>query len=101
MGILKTILRKRSIARRLPSGAITVNRHGEVLSSTVSSDYPLPLLNEIGREVTSLFQEARLAQMPLVEVSLHYASLRVTGRELRGGAVIFLSPLTAPPPAPA
>ena len=36
--------------------------------------------------------------MPLGEVSIHYASLRITARELRGGAIIFLFPLTAQTP---
>ena len=53
-----------------------------------------------GREVLALFHEAREAQMPLAEVSIHYASLRVTARELRGGAIIFLFPQTALLPAP-
>jgi hypothetical protein len=40
--------------------------------------------------------------MPLAEVSIHFASLNITARELRGGAVIFLLPQTAfsPPPTP-
>jgi hypothetical protein len=33
--------------------------------------------------------------MPLAEVSLHFGSLRITARELRGGAIIFLFPQTA------
>ena len=42
-----------------------------------------------------LFREARAGQMPLAEVSLHFGSLRITARELRGGAIIFLFPQTA------
>jgi len=33
--------------------------------------------------------------MPLAEVSINFVSLRITARELRGGAVIFLFPQTA------
>ena len=33
--------------------------------------------------------------MPLAEVSLHFGSLRITARELRGGAIIFMFPQTA------
>jgi hypothetical protein len=43
-----------------------------------------------------LFRQARDAQMPLAEFSIHFASLRITAREMRGGAVIFLSPRTVP-----
>jgi len=45
--------------------------------------------------VVVLFREARDAQMPLAELTLHYASLRITARELRGGAIIFLFPQAA------
>ena len=45
-----------------------------------------------GRDVLELLREARTAQIPLTEVSLHFGSLRITARELRGGAIIFLFP---------
>jgi hypothetical protein len=45
--------------------------------------------------VLKLLQEARDSQMPLAEVNIYFASLRVTARELRGGAIIFLFPQTA------
>jgi hypothetical protein len=63
--------------------------------TTVASAYPRALLNEIGTGVQSLFREARDAQIPLAEVSLHFGSLRITAREIRGGAIIFLAPQTA------
>ena len=100
MGFLKKIFQTRASVQQLPSGSVTVNPQGQVVTSTVSSAYPPALLREIGREVQALFHEAREAQMPLAEVSIHYASLRVTARELRGGAIIFLSPQTALQPAP-
>jgi hypothetical protein len=100
MGILKRIFGTRPSVQQLPSGTITVNHRGEAVSFTVSSTYPRPLLREIAREVLLLFREAREAQMPLAEVSIQFASLRVTARELRGGAIIFLFPQTALLPAP-
>ncbi len=100
MGFLKKIFRTRAAVQQLPSGSVTVNPQGRIVTSTVSSAYPPALLREIGREVLTLFREAREAQMPLAEVSIHYASLRVTARELRGGAIIFLSPQTTLLPAP-
>ena len=84
MGLLKNIFGSRPAVTQLPSGSITVNRAGQIVSSTVSSAYPADLL-----------REARAAQMPLAEVSIHFASLRITARELRGGAIIFLFPQTA------
>lgn len=97
MGILKRLFRRRSRAslQQLPLGSLTVNRKGEVVTSTVSSSYPKSLLREIAGEVLRLFREAREAQIPMAELSLHYASLRITARELRGGAIIFIFPHTA------
>jgi len=101
MEFLKRLFRARAAVQQLPSGSITVNRNGEIVTSTVSSAYPSSLLRDIGREVLLLFREARTSQMPLAEVTLHFASLRITARELRGGAIIFLFPQTAFSPTPA
>ena len=98
MGFLKRIFhfrRSRAVVQQLPTGSIAVDRDGNVVTSTVSSAYPKALLHEIGRGVLTLFREAREAQMPLAEVSIYFVSLRITARELRGGAVIFLFPQTA------
>ena len=98
MGFLKKIsrlFRSHAAVRQLPLGSMTVDRDGQVITSTVSSTYPKALLREIGRDVLSLFREARTAQLPLSEVSIHFGSLRITARELRGGAIIFLFPQNA------
>jgi hypothetical protein len=101
MGILKMIFGGGNAAvQQLPAGTVTVDRRGQIVTSTVSSAYPGSLLHGIGRDVLDLFREARTAQMPLAEVSLHFASLRITARELRGGAIIFLFPQTALSPTP-
>ena len=95
MGFLKRLFHSRAAVQQLPTGSLTVDRDGHVVTTTVSSTYPRPLLHDIGHEVLTLFREAREAQMPLAEISLHFASLRITARELRGGAIIFLFPQTA------
>jgi hypothetical protein len=95
MGFLKKIFRRTAAVQELPSGSLTVDRNGNTITSTISSAYPASLLKEIAKDVLKLFQEARDSQMPLAEVSVHFASLRVTARELRGGAIIFLFPQTA------
>ena len=104
MGFLKYISslfrRRRAEVQQLPTGTVTVDRQGHVVTSTVSSAYPSSLLQAIGRDVLELFREARAAEMPLAEVSLHFGSLRITARELRGGAIIFLFPQTALLPTP-
>jgi hypothetical protein len=94
MGFLKLFSKSRAAVQRLPSGSLTVDRHGRVLACTVSSNYSNELLREVADEVLRLFNEARTAQLPLSEFQLHFASLQVTAREMRGGAIIFLSPKT-------
>ena len=100
MGFLKRLFGGLAAVQQLPSGTITVDRDGRILSSTVSSTYPKNLLQTIARDVLELLREARASQMPLAEVSLHFGSLRITARELRGGAIIFLLPQTALLPTP-
>ena len=95
MGFLKKLFGGKADIQQLPAGTVTVDRHGNVVTSTVSSTYSKTLLRQIGGDVLELFREARHAQMPLAEVSLHFGSLRITARELRGGAIIFLFPQTA------
>jgi hypothetical protein len=95
MGLLKKLFRRPAAVQDLPSGSMTVDRNGNTITSTISSAYPAGLLRHIAKDVLRIFSEARDAQMPLGEVSIHFASLRVTARELRGGAIIFLFPQTA------
>lgn len=100
MGFLRKIFGPRAAVQQLPTGTITVDRKGHIVTSTVSSAYPQNLLQGIGRDVLELLAEARRAEMPLAEISLHFGSLRITARELRGGAIIFLFPQTALLPTP-
>ena len=100
MGLLKKLFGGRAAVQQLPTGTITVDRQGRIVTSTVSSAYPKNLLREVARDVLELFREARVAQMPLAEISLHFGSLRITARELRGGAIIFLFPQSALLPTP-
>jgi hypothetical protein len=95
MGLLKKLFRRPAAVQELPSGSLTVDRNGNTITSTISSTYPAPLLREIAKDVLRIFGEARDAQMPLAEININFASLRVTARELRGGAIIFLFPQTA------
>jgi hypothetical protein len=92
MGRLRLFSQTGPAVQRLPSGSMTVDREGNVVATTVPSTYPKAMLREIAREVLSVFQEANTAQMPLSEFNLHFASLRITAREMRGGAIVFLSP---------
>ncbi|HEY4417678.1 MAG TPA: hypothetical protein VGO57_18445 [Verrucomicrobiae bacterium] len=86
--------------QQLPAGSVTVDRQGTVITSTVSSAYPQKVLHAIGNDVLEIFHEARAAHMPLAEITLRFGSLRLTARELRGGAIIFFYPQTALMPDP-
>jgi hypothetical protein len=101
MGFLKKLFHRNATVKDLPSGSLTVDRNGNTLTSTISSAYPAALLKDIAKDVLKLLQESRDAQMPLGEVNIYFASLRVTARELRGGAIIFLFPQTAMLKSPA
>jgi len=104
MGFLRKILNGwfggHASVRELPSGSVTVDKDGSIVTSTVSSAFPQSTLQQVGQDVIAMFHEARAAQMPLAELSLQFGSLLITARELRGGAVIFLFPQTALMPTP-
>ncbi|HTV39692.1 MAG TPA: hypothetical protein VMF08_03895 [Candidatus Sulfotelmatobacter sp.] len=97
MGLLKKLFRRQAGVQELPSGSLTIDRNGNTITSTISSSYPAQLVREISKNVLKIFSEARDAQSPLAEINIHFASLRVTARELRGGAIIFLFPQVAMP----
>jgi hypothetical protein len=92
MGILNLFSKSSPEVQMLPSGSLTIDRQAHILASTVSSLIPAEVLREIGRHVLRLFRDARTAQVPLTQLTLHFPSLQITARELRGGAMIFLTP---------
>jgi hypothetical protein len=83
---------------KLPSGTFTLDRTGRVVVSTLPSSFPADLLAEIGKHVLTTFREAQAAQLLLAELVICYPALKITARELRGGAIVFLAPqaLTGP-----
>jgi len=92
MGLLSWFSSSRPVVHKLPSGSFTVDRHGNVMNGTVGADCSPSLLRDIAKEILSLFRDARDAQMPLTEVNLDFAGLKITARDMAGGAIIFLSP---------
>lgn len=79
---------------RLPSGAFALDRNGKIVVSTLPCWFPEGQMQDIGNRVIAFFRGASDAQMPLQELNVYYPSLRVTARNLRGGALIFLLPQT-------
>ena len=84
---------------KLPSGSFTVDCTGRVLMGTLPSTFPEELIEEISRLVLQAFREAGEAQLPLSQLVIQYPSLRITARELRGGAIVFLAARGPHPPA--
>ena len=78
---------------RLPSGSFTVDRTGQTLVSTLPSSFPEEMINDIATQVQAAFREAQEAQLPLHELVIHFPSLKIIARELRGGALVFLVPI--------
>ena len=99
MGMLSLFSKPAPTLLSLPTGSFTLDRHGAMLVSTLPSSFPAELVAEIGREVLATFRDAAAAQLPLSGLIISYPSLNITARELRGGALIFLSPRTPGAPA--
>jgi hypothetical protein len=95
MGFMNLFSRPVPTLLRLPSGSFTVDRKGSVLVGTLPSSFPAELVQAIADQVLSTFREATEAQLPLSELVVHYPSIKITARELRGGAMVFLSPTAA------
>src|SRR4030095_10445673 len=96
MGILKPFSRTQKPLRleRLPSGCFSVHSGGELVASTLPSDFPMNTLREVSRAVIETFSRAQQANLPLSDLYMHFSGLTVTARELKGGALIFLNPAT-------
>ena len=94
MGFLNLFKKSAPAIPSLPLGSFTLDRTGRVLGCTLPSDFPGELIEKIGREVMNTFREAKEAQLPLAELNIRFGSLKISARELRGGAIIFLAPKT-------
>ncbi|HEX3716784.1 MAG TPA: hypothetical protein VH595_02350 [Verrucomicrobiae bacterium] len=90
MGILNK--NHKADVKRLPTGTFTVDAQGQVISSTVPQSVSAALVNDIGRILVASFREAREAGMGVSELAVQYDAFRIVAREMRGGAIIFLSP---------
>ena len=96
MGLLTFFSRNSPSLLKLHSGSFTVDREGKVLVRTLPSSFPQEVIEDISEQVLAAFREATDAHLPLSEVIINYPSLRITARELRGGALVFLAPKHTP-----
>jgi hypothetical protein len=92
MGLLNIFTKPVPNLLRLTAGSFTVDRNCKLVVSTLPSNFPKELIKEIGTQVLAAFRASQDAQLPLAEMVVNYPSLRITARELRGGAIIFLLP---------
>jgi len=92
MGLLNLFGKSEPTLLALPMGSFTVDREGEILASTVPSAYPREQIQEIAKRILRSFSAAQDANLSVAELNIDYPGLRITARELRGGAVVFLAP---------
>lgn len=91
MGFLTSWFRSAKPLLKLHSGSFSMDRTGRILASTLPSSFPTTLVEAIGKSVVLTFEEARAAQLPLEQLIINYPVLKITAREMRGGAMVFLS----------
>jgi hypothetical protein len=77
---------------RLPSGSFTLDPTGRVVASTLPRSFPPHLVQQVAESIMITFETAREAHIPLTELIVDFPAFKVTARELRGGAIIFLAP---------
>jgi len=78
--------------RKLPTGSFTVDSAGRIVSSTVPTSFPPEEVDRIARLVLRTFERGHEAGYPFGELIIQYAALKLSARELRGGAIVFLTP---------
>lgn len=102
MGFLNLFVKPAPTLMRLPSGSFTVDCSGRVITTTLPSSFPRALVEDIAGHVLQTFREAAAAQLSFTELVIDYSTLKITARELRGGALVFLTPkMTSFQPDPA
>jgi len=94
MGLLNLFAKQSSLLMPLPRGSFTVDKEGRVLASTLPQSFPVEFAEDIALQVLDTFRSAQAAQISMRELIVRYANLKLTARELRGGAIIFLVPQT-------
>jgi hypothetical protein len=82
---------------RLSTGCFSMDRSGQIVTSTMPQAFPVTQLEEIGRTIIEVFRSAQEAQIPLTELNINYAALKLNAREMRGGAIVFLAPRAMSP----
>ena len=92
MGILKPFYRTQLpvTADHIPTGCFAVHRGGEITTSTLPSWFSQKLTLDIARVVINAIRSAEDTGLAVSELHINYAGLEITGRDLRGGVLIFI-----------
>jgi hypothetical protein len=77
---------------RLPSGSFTLDPAGRLVASTLPRSFPAHLVQQVSESIMRTFETAREAHLTLTELIVDFPAFKVTAKELRGGAIIFLAP---------
>ncbi len=93
MGFLSKFSKDAKIEpKRLPTGTFTVDANCRIVSSTVPRTVSEAQVKDIGQQVLAIFKGAREVNLQFSELIVQYAAFKITAREMRGGAMIFLAP---------
>jgi hypothetical protein len=77
---------------QLPTGTFTIDRNGQIITSTLPQSFHPMDVQTIGNNVLAAFRSAERAEMRFAEFIIHYSGLKVLAREQRGGAIVFVMP---------
>jgi hypothetical protein len=100
VGILNFFSKPEAVLQALPRGSFTVDTAGNILVSTLPQSISGETVRDIARVVLGAFQTSRQTSLIAREIIIRYANLKLTARELQGGAIIFLSPQNITGPVP-
>ena len=77
----------------MPSGSFTVDRNGRILTSTIRSGVAPETLDRVAQTVLEAMRAAQEGASPLQELAVQFTNMTLKARDLRGGAIIFLTPV--------
>jgi hypothetical protein len=85
---------KKTALVQLPTGSFTIDRKGQIITSTLPRSFHPAHLDAIGHHVLTAFRSAERAEVRLLEISISFSTLKLVAREQRGGAIVFVIPQT-------
>jgi hypothetical protein len=77
---------------RFPRGSFTVSAAGQIVVSTLPSNFPRERMLDIGNVVLTTLNSARELGTPFAELAADFAGVEIRARDLSGGAIIFVTP---------